>query len=492
MRVINTSTDMGVIGRDPALSLYVYNGIDCAVTHEIDSVLQSMFDATTRRTYQFSLALRAPILDMAMTGIKVDLGALRQAQLDIAKEMSQLKRGLSYLLTEGFGLPPNYNWNSTQQLQRFFYDHLGLTPVRSRSATGGYTRTTNRHALETLAAKYITVRPICNYILALKRLEKSRQFLNTPLDSDGRLRCSWNIAGTNTGRLASTQSDFATGTNSQNIDRALRQIFVPSPGMKLGNFDLEQADARNVGAICWNLGLPSLDTCGDYLDACEAADLHTEVSKILWPDLPWTGDASADKTLCNDKANPFYHTHTHRDCAKRIGHGVNYLGVKSVAQATGIPLTTLEQFRDRYYDAYPCIQWWHRRVRTQLQATHQITTLMGRRRTFYGRPNDDTTLREAVAYEPQSITADVVNTGLLRVWREVGTRARVLAQVHDSILVEYPEDEEERIVPAILELMAVPIQLKRGRAFTIPVEAKVGYNWADASKTNPRGLVQWM
>ena len=261
--------------------------------------------------------------------------------------------------------------------------------------------------------------------------------------------------------------------------------------MKFGNFDLEQADARNVGAICWNLGLPDIESCGTYLDACEAADLHTTVCKIVWPELPWTSDERKNRELCDDRANPFHHSYTHRDCAKRTGHGVNYLGLSNVAKATGIPLATLEWFRSRYFAAFPCIPEWHKWVRAQLKGPHQITTLMGRRRYFYGRYDDDNTVREAVAYEPQSVTADIVNTGLLNVWRANLPGVQILAQVHDSILIQYPEDLERDIIPQVLSLMRVPINLSRGRTFVIPCEAKVGYNWGDQAGDNPDGLRKW-
>jgi DNA polymerase I-like protein with 3'-5' exonuclease and polymerase domains len=48
------------------------------------------------------------------------------------------------------------------------------------------------------------------------------------------MRTSYNIAGTRTGRLSSSFSEFgASGTNFQNIEERLREIFVADPGHKL-------------------------------------------------------------------------------------------------------------------------------------------------------------------------------------------------------------------------------------------------------------------
>src|SRR5690606_25543595 len=102
------------------------------------------------------------------------------------------------------------------------------------------------------------------------------------IDPDGYMRSSFNIAGTNTGRLASSGNDFGSGTNMQNIDRTLKEIFIAEPGWKFANLDLGQADSRNIGANCWNTFVESHGEkfAGAYLDACEGPDLHTTVCRM--------------------------------------------------------------------------------------------------------------------------------------------------------------------------------------------------------------------
>ena len=121
--------------------------------------------------------------------------------------------------------------------------------------------------------------------------------------------------------------------------------------------------------------------------------------------------------------------------------------------------------------------------------TGNLTTLTGRRRWFFGRRNDDATIREAIAFDPQGSVADILNRGMLQVWR---TRlAQLLLQVHDAILVQYPEDREAEILPQLLKAIEHPVELNYGRRLLIPSEAKVGWNWASQSDTNPDGLKKW-
>jgi DNA polymerase I-like protein with 3'-5' exonuclease and polymerase domains len=68
--------------------------------------------------------------------------------------------------------------------------------------------------------------------------------------------------------------------------------------------------------------------------------------------------------------------------------------------------------------------------------------LHGRRRQFYGRTGDEATIREAVAFEPQSVIADTLNQAMLRLWRKgpaIGG-IQLLAQIHDAILLQVPDD----------------------------------------------------
>ena len=477
----------------PNLTQWIYNGLDTMLTSELTEKLTEELNPTTERTYKFSLALQAPIMEMTVRGIKVDRTQLKRTLKQVEQAIAKLEDCFTRLCLEGIGLDRAPNWRSPSQLKYFFFQVLKAKEVKKMNTAGGFSASTDRAALERIGKESYYSRIPSNIILALRDLDKQRQFLSTKLDSDGRLRSNWNIAGTKTGRLFSSVSDFRTGTNNQNIDRALRSVFIPDKGMKFANLDLEQADARGVGAVCWNIGKEPgnvpvdyrvIEHCGAYLDACEAGDLHTQVCKMVWRELDWPNEPKADRALADQ---PFYREFSYRDCAKRVGHGCNYMGLANIAKATGIEKSKLADFRDRYFSAFPTIPFWHDWVRYTLKTTGQITTLMGRRRCFFGRLNDENVLREAVAYEPQSITADTVNTGMLHLWRaELGVH--ILAQVHDSILLQYPEVDEDWILPEIIDLMTVAAPLKHGRSFTIPVEAKVGWNWGDASENNPRGL----
>lgn len=175
-----------------------------------------------------------------------------------------------------------------------------------------------------------------------------------------------------------------------------------------------------------------------------------------------------------------------------------------MATNTKIEVAAVDSFQKAYFGAFPVLgrydrkpdDNWHSYIRRQInQAGYLITPFYGRRRYFFGRPEDDSTLREAIAYCPQSMTADAINTAWVRLWR--WGKVIVLLQVHDSLLMQYPADREAEIIPEVLRLAKVEHILKKGRPFYVPVEAKIGWNWRDVEKkkdgtiVNPNGLIKW-
>jgi DNA polymerase I-like protein with 3'-5' exonuclease and polymerase domains len=161
-----------------------------------------------------------------------------------------------------------------------------------------------------------------------------------------------------------------------------------------------------------------------------------------------------------------------------------------MAKHTKLEQKLIAEFQQKYFTAFPAHQRWHAAVASELLQTGNLTTITGRRRWFFGRRNDDTTVREAIAYGPQGAVGDILNQGMLRVWRL--NICQLLLQIHDAILVQYPEHLESEILPVLIETIKVPISLNNGRTLIIPSEAQVGWNWAKYdSKTNVDGLRKW-
>lgn len=478
-----------------------YCGLDCCLTLEIfDKLQQEHPQQQNNLIYSFERALQAPYLEIMQRGFAVDQTARLAAARELHSRRDKLQATLDELARAVWDKP--LNSNSPAQLKDFFYRAMQMPEVWI-SQKGQRKLSTNREALEKLE-QYLYARPFVGLILSLRDIGKQLSVFETEIDSDGRFRAGYNIAGTETGRPSSSENAFGTGTNAQNIAAALRYPFIADAGWKMAVIDLEQVEARDVGFIQGCL-------FGDwkFLDNCESGDLHTNNCKLIWPELGWTGDPKGDRALADQI---FYREFSFRDMSKRGGHLSNYFGTAwTMARSLKIPQAIAEEFQARYCRgadcAFPGHQRWWQWTAQQLQTTHLLVTPFGRRRHFFGRPGDDTTLREAIAFLPQSTTADRMNLGLWRVWKKM-TQVQLLAQTYDSITFQYREEADEtKVLEEALALLKVELQAPNGRRYVVPGEAKVGWNWGaevtqkDVEKAkaegrkppllNPLGLRKW-
>lgn len=443
----------------------VYNGLDAALTVEIWEELQRLHN-NPPEVYAFERALQGPALDIMLRGFLIDdyerrngIELLKQQRSDVNKI---LQRFAFAIWDKGV------NAQSGQQLQALFYKAMKIPEIWS-SKKGVRALRMDRETLEKLEV-YKYAAPIVSCVKAIRELDKKLDVLTADVDPDGRMRTSINVGATETGRLSSSTSTTGSGTNMFNITEELRQMFIADPGWKLCGIDGQQAESREIGFQC---GVLFNDW--SYLDACESGDLHTTSAKLIWPNLPWNGDPKHDRAIADQN---FYRQFSYRDMSKRGGHGSNYIGSAStLAKHLKTPTKLIEDFQSNYFRAFPCIPRLHQWTAEQLQTSRNLTTTFGRKRTFFGRPGDDTTLREAVAYLGQSPTADRVNLAMLRIWRNFGNRIRLLLNLYDAVYFQFREDDSEKeIVEQALAMFDVPMW-HGDRMFNVPGEAKTGWNW---------------
>jgi DNA polymerase I-like protein with 3'-5' exonuclease and polymerase domains len=277
--------------------------------------------------------------------------------------------------------------------------------------------------------------------------------------------------------------------------------------------DLQAAESRATAYLSGDEG---------YINAVESSDLHTEVAKMVWPNMGWTEDNVQNRTLAE---RPYYGNFSYRDVCKRAGHGTNYgASANTVARHTKIkvahatrfqllyfggiiPLASLERWHKqdkkggfdelmelgekigsgtqvlvRVAGAFPGIRTWHTEVIKELQLTGNLVTPFGRRRQFWGRLDDEHYARKAIAYLPQSTIGDLLNKGLYRVWSELFTEGvEILGQVHDAVLGQCPNDKVDYLIPKVIDCLENPIDVK-GRSMIIPSDAEVGDSWKNLKK----------
>jgi uracil-DNA glycosylase len=200
----------------------IYNGEDCLRTAECATVLRrlishfGMEELWENEKRKAALALR-----MMLKGIRIDMEHRSQLRRDIFQEQMRIQNRLSGLIPSSIIPVPKSSkvpWYASPHQQRtLFYEVLGLTGQVHRKTKKA---TINDEALNSLQEEYPELSTIWSHLAAERSVGVFREnFLDAEVDADGRMRSSFNIAGTETFRWSSSENVFGSGTNLQNIPK---------------------------------------------------------------------------------------------------------------------------------------------------------------------------------------------------------------------------------------------------------------------------------
>jgi uracil-DNA glycosylase family 4 len=455
---------------------WLYNGKDAAVTREIRDVqAQDITEFGVWSTFQHEMSLVEPLMEMTRTGILVDKEAHAQLLKKYQTEVDNLQR---FLESTAGDLA---NAKSPQQMHALLYERLGLPVQYKKNKEGDPRVTADKDAINKLAEKY--PHPVLLTILEVReRRDIIERYLNTAYGADGRMRCSFDVTGTRSGRLASRASLDGTGTNLQNQPEEIRRMYKADEGCIFVYRDYSQAEARVVAYLAREEGLIQL-----FEDP--SRDVHKENASRIFGIPP---EAVSEEQRYN---------------AKRGVHAFNYgmeddKFVKVVNQAyrdTGFRMNhaTARKIREGYFLLYPGIKanFW-REVEQELRRDRMLVNLFGRKRMFFGR-FDDKMIRDAYSFKPQSTVGDLCCMALRRCYDMIQKgrpelNAKLLLNVHDSLLMQCPIEHATTVASLMEEAMRIPLSCF-GRTFYIPTDCKVGFNWGNRPKKNPednpRGLI---
>jgi DNA polymerase I-like protein with 3'-5' exonuclease and polymerase domains len=189
-----------------------HNCKDTVVTFEAALVLKELLSHLHRwPQYEFMQDVARSALVTMLRGVRIN----QTARSAVAGQLMAAIAEYDSLIHDIVGFPLNVG--SPAQMQKFFYDDLQLPRQINRKTKRP---SCDAKALATLSQKEPLIRPLVELI------EKRRSlgvFLSTfclmRLSPDGRMRCSFNVCGTETMRFSSSEDAFGNGGNLQNIPK---------------------------------------------------------------------------------------------------------------------------------------------------------------------------------------------------------------------------------------------------------------------------------
>ncbi len=413
--------------------------------------LQGM--ASVWRLYQtVELPLVSVLGEMELAGVCIDRQALAAMSAQFTRQREALVQEIHVLAGESF------NVNSTQQLGEILFGKLGLKGGR-RTKSGFSTDADvltllaeQGHALPERVLRYRTLTKLqSTYTDALPLLVHP---------GTGRVHTHYNQAATLTGRLSSSDPNLQNIPVRHEAGRAIRAAFVAPPGWLLLSADYSQIELRLLA----HLG----DVAGLRAAFARDEDIHAATARELFG-TPGQEEVSPEA----------------RRMAKTINFGLVYgMSPYGLAKRLGISNSEARLYMERYFSRYQGVREHMEQTVAFARQQGYVETLGGRRCYLREIGSSNRTLREvaertAINAPLQGSAADLIKMAMVRLQvalKRSDLRSRMVLQVHDELVLEVAEEEEDRVKGLVREAMEGAMAL----SVPLKVEMGVGSNWAEA------------
>jgi hypothetical protein len=471
---------------DDAMTHYRYCCLDSMVTYEISEAHRKHLSGAALEHYHHNIRLLNPTLYMQLKGIKYDVAKAAIKLTEINAEMSKLQETIDKHLGKAL------NINSPKQMVAALYTTLKYPPRYAK--VGGRNTTRLTADMEALLNLYRgDSDPFIHAILQWRKLDALRKQLAATPDEDGRMRCSLNPVGTESGRYTCSASQTGNGYNLQTVAPKLRDLFVADEGYVMLQVDLAGADGWTVAAHCKRQGDDTM--LEDYLAGIKPARVIAVLylaqrAGSLFKILNLTRTELIDHISNADIPKWLY------NAAKAVQHGSNYMmlgntmslnilkrGWKDAAQITYVSPSDCSALQALYLNyRYKGVVAWQNSVCEELTKSRTLRCASGHVRRFLGRPSCKIVQRSAISHEPQANTTYATNLALIRLWEDPenagGSRVQPLLTIHDALLVQTKIADLQWAILKLKEWFNNPLKIA-DLTLTIPFEGGYGPTWAE-------------
>lgn len=397
----------------PIPSMKKYAAHDASLALAIMLGLMDQFKKEIPETYwQHKQDFIRVIIKMESRGIRIDT--------ELCERMTIIGDTTMASLTDTIG----GNLGSPIFLKEILIDRLKLPIVRTSNKTGK--ASFNKLAMEeydVLLAE--STDPTARYVVEYRGWQKSVSSNYLPyvtlLSPDGRLRPNYNFHKTLTCRLSCEKPNLQQiprkGVNPWN--GKMKKAFIPDPGYTLIEFDYAQLELRLGTAYAKERKLIRAFQ--------EGRDIFTEMAGSIG--LP-------------------------RQQTKTFVYSTQYgAGAGKISLALGITLNRAFKIRDNYKRAYPGFTKVSQVAAHNAKHHGRVKYWSGRYRHF---SNFDRKYKAYKAFNSiiQGGAADIVEKVMVRLSNEIDSDdARMLLQVHDSVVWEIKTDLVDQYAPKIKAIM---------------------------------------
>jgi DNA polymerase-1 len=446
------------LGRDRSISGLAGEELDEANAGQVAAALWRVYDqqlagfkdepSVAKVAYEMDFPLTYMLYRMESRGIKIDKALLHTMSLELGDEHKKLEQEM-YTMA-GY----EFNIGSPAQLSEVLFTKLQLPTTGIKKGKTGYS--TGQKELDKLRGLH----PIIELIERTRELAKLKNtYVDTlpeQADEASRLHTDFRQDVAATGRLSSNNPNLQNIPVRSDLGRRIREAFIPEEGNVFVSADYSQFELRLAAVLASDAQLIA-DFNGDL-------DIHAKTASDVY-------GVPLDKV-----------TKDQRRAAKVINFGIMYgMSPHGLSAAANMTFIEAKEFIDEYFKLRAPIRQYIDDTLKKADEEGYVETLFGRRRPTPDVKSSNFMVREgakrAAANMPiQGTEADLMKMAMLKVDEKIGDLGEQVLQVHDSILVECPEKNAQKVATLLKETMET---IHPHLAVKLKVDVSTGKNWGE-------------
>lgn len=400
--------------------------------------------------YTIELPLVYVLSAMEKEGFNIDKLMLDELQNKFTTEIDKTQKEIYNLAEEEF------NISSPKQLGKILFEKLDL-PIIKKTKTG---YSTNAEVLEQLKDKHPIIEKVIYYRQITKLNSTYVEGLKNVVDSDGAIHSSFNQTVTTTGRLSSTEPNLQNIPIKYEMGREIRKVFIPKEkGDIILSCDYSQIELRVLAHMANDENM------------INAFKHHSDIHR---------------KTASEVFNTPFEEvTPVMRSRAKAVNFGIIYgMSDFSLAQDLKISKKEATEYMAIYFDRYPNIKSYLNETVEKAKEDGYVLTILNRRRFIPEIKSSNKIVkalgdRLAMNAPIQGSAADIIKIAMVKVYNRLNKeklKSKLILQVHDELILNVKENEEEKVRALVKEEMENAVKLK------VPMEVDIneGSTWYEA------------
>lgn len=387
------------------------------------------------------------LASMENIGFLVDRQGLEKYGDEIETELKKIEASIHSLAGEEF------NVNSPRQLGSILFEKLKL-PYGKKGKTG---YSTSAQILEKLSGEHKIVDEILKYRSLSKLKSTYCDGIIKLIQSDGRVRSSFNQTETRTGRISSSEPNLQNIPVRTEKGRQLRKFFKAPEGCVLIDADYSQIELRVLAHVSQDKNMINAFKNGEDIHAITASQIMGVPLEMVTPEM--------------------------RFKAKAVNFGILYgMSAFSLAKDLEISFEEAQTYIVRYLAHYEGIDNYMRQVIEKAREQGYVETIFSRRRYLPEIHSTNFVLRsfgERVARNMpiQGAAADIIKIAMINVFEKLkNEKSKLILQVHDELIIEAKLSEAERVKKMLQNEMENAVKL------SVPLEVNIsmGATWYDA------------